>query len=94
MVPPHSKGLLNFARGYDYGKREEFRNAILETSKAELKETAGKNVMEQLVEGKTARVVVGSTANVAGGVMEEEEGWKFYNPTEFLSQKYFEKYNL
>ena len=44
-------------------------------------------------EGSTSRVVVGSMATTASGVMEEEEGWKFYNPTEFLSQKYFEKYS-
>ena len=66
---------------------------ILNASKNDLKNVAENLILEQMIQGSTTRVVVGSTANISGGIMEEEEGWRFYNPTEFLSQKYFEKYN-
>lgn len=58
-----------------------------------MRDVAKEEVLKQMEDGETSRVVVGSMATTASGVMEEEEGWKFYNPTEFLSQKYFEKYN-
>jgi hypothetical protein len=85
------KGLVHFTRGYDDQSKLKLRLRALEVTKDELVHLAEKYMMSQIEANRTSRVVFGSQN--ANFVPLEQEGWNIFNPIDFLSYKYFDKWN-
>lgn len=69
----------------------QLRLRALEVSKEDLVFTAQRYLMQAIEEDKTSRVVFGSQN--ADFTTLETEGWNVFNPIDFLSYTYFDKWN-
>ena len=85
------KGLLQFTRGYSDEHKMQLRLRALEVSKDDLVYVAQKYLMGAIESDSTSRVVFGSQQTNFEPL--EKDGWSIYNPIDFLSHKYFDKWN-
>lgn len=82
---------MQFTRGYDDASKLKLRLRALEVSKDDLVHLAQKYMVTAIEANQTSRVVFGSQTANFGPL--EEEGWNIFNPIDFLSYKYFDKWN-
>ena len=83
--------MVRFTRGYEDNDRLKLRLRALEVTRKDLMRVAEKYMMTAVEEEATSRVVFGSQ-NAKFDAL-EKEGWNIYNPIDFLSYKYFDKWN-
>lgn len=91
MLEPSYKGLLNFTRGYSDEHRLKLRLRALDCTKTDLQSFASLFMLPAIESGKTSRVVFGSQTVDAYALA--EDGWSVHNPMDFLSTKYFDRWN-
>ena len=82
---------MGFTRGYEDADRLKLRLRALEITKQDVIHIAEKYMMKAIEEETTSRVVFGSQNAKFDSL--ESEGWNIYNPIDFLSYKYFDKWN-
>ena len=85
------KGLVEFTRGYSDEHKMQLRLRALEVSKDDLVYVAEKYLMGAIERDSTSRVVFGSQQTNFEPL--ESDGWNIYNPIDFLSHTYFDKWN-
>ena len=63
----------------------------LNCTREDVAKIAEEKFLMNLEHGRTSRVVFGSEDT--GNNISEQSGWKVYNPIDFLSSSYFDKFN-
>ena len=82
--------MLNFTWGYtDEMKMKHWLRAISCTWE-EIAQLAETTIMKWFEDGQTSRVVFGGVDMTKDL---DDNGWKIYNPIDFLSTTYFDKFN-
>ena len=85
------KGLVQYTRGYTDENKMKLRLRALEVTKDDLVYIAQKYMMNAIEQDKTSRVVFGSQSGNVTGL--EQDGWSVFNPIDFLSYSYFDRWN-
>lgn len=91
MLDPSLKGLVQFTRGHSDESKMHLRLRALEVRKEDLVYVAEKYLMAAIEQDKTSRVTFGSQQANTSEL--EQNGWNVFNPIEFLSYRYFDKWN-
>ena len=91
VVEPSLRGLVQFTRNYTDEQKMRLRIKALEVGREQLVYVAEKYLMDAFENNRTSRVVFGSQN--ADFKRLEESQWNVFNPIDFLSYKYFDKYN-